>query len=207
MSNASPATRNGITDQHLQELHRAYQDFMQTCPWMELNDRNILLFNDSDPDLQACCTVMGHWGAEYGLAAYIGESAINTLTGHALGGDRRLPQQVRTVAATTGRKSLVGNSELRRMHHLGIEYPNNNRYPVWFSCKPDWVAKDINDREASALAVWLRVATDAALRIRSGVLKTTTMGLMATDNCTFYPIECVKSPDGFWQYTATTLVL
>ena len=80
-------SRSRITDQNLLELHLAYQVFMQTRPWRELNDRNLLLFNDPDPALPACCVVMGHWGIECGLAAYTGELATDTFIRLALGDD------------------------------------------------------------------------------------------------------------------------
>ena len=57
------------------------------------------------------------------------------------------------------------------------------------------------------LADWLRVATDAALRIRAGTLNTTTTSFLASDDRTFYPIECIKLPDGSWQHTPTTMTI
>ena len=31
------------------------------------------------------------------------------------------------------------------------------------------------------------------------------MGLLASDDRAFYPIKCVKLPDGSWQHTPTTM--
>ena len=206
MNNGSQAValhRNRTTDQNLLELHQAYQAFMQTRPWRELNDRNLLLFNDPDPALQACCVVMGHWGIEYGLAVYTGELATDTFIRLALGDDG---QQARSIAATTGHRCLVSGDERRRMHRLGIKYHGNDNYLVWFSRDPGQVkTRRIDDQEAAMLTDWLRAATDAALQIRARTLKTTTMGLLASDDPTFYPMQCVKLPNGSWQHTPTTM--
>ena len=110
MNNGSQAIgphKRNLTDRNLLELHQAYQDFKQTRPWRELNDRNLLLFNDPEPALQACCVVMGHWGIEYGLAAYTGELATDTFIRLALGHNGEQAQQARSISATTGHRSLV----------------------------------------------------------------------------------------------------
>ena len=209
MNNGSQAIAlhtNRTTDQNLLGLHQAYQDFMQTRPWRELNDRNLLLFNDPDPALQACCVVMGHWGVEHGLAAYTGELATDTFISLALGDDGEQAQQARSIAATTGHRSLVSGDERRRMHRLSIKYHGNDNYPVWFPRDPGQEkTRRIDDQEAAMLTDWLRAATDAALQIRAGTLRTTTMGLLASDDRTFHPTQCVKMPNGSWQHTTTTM--
>ena len=128
--------RQMVTDQNLLELHQAYQEFMQTRPWRELNDRNLLLFNNPDPDLQACCVVMGHWGVEHGVAAYTGELAVDIFTRLALGDDGDQALRARSIAAITGHRSLVSGDELRRIHRMGFKYRGNDNYPVWFARNP-----------------------------------------------------------------------
>ena len=93
------------------------------------------------------------------------------------------------------------------MHRLGIRYRGKNNYPVWFARDPGKATtKPIGDEEAAMLAGWLRAAVDAALEIGAGNLRTVTMGLLDSDDRSFYPIECVRLPDGSWRYTATTLI-
>ena len=209
MTNDSPATpgrRGRVTDQNLRNLHQAYQEFMQTHPWQELNDRNLLLFEDPDPALQACCVVMGHWGIERGLAAYTGALATDNFIRIILGADGRQAQQARSIAATTGHSSLVSSDERQRMHRLGIRYHGKHNHPIWFSKDPgQHGTRRIDDQEAASLADWLGAATDAALRIRAGTLTTTTMDLAATDDRTFHPIKCLRLPDGSWQHTPFTM--
>ena len=198
--------RQMVSDQNLLKLHQAYREFMQTRPWRELNDRNLLLFNHSDPDLQACGVVMGHWGVEHGLAAYTGALATDVFTRLALGDDGDQAQRARSIAATTGHKSLVSGDELRRIHRMGIKYRGNDNYPVWFARNPgEDKTRRIDDQEAAMLADWLTATVGASHLIRTGTLRTTTMDLLASDNRTFHPIECVKLPDGSWQYAASTM--
>ena len=195
-----------VTDQNLLELHQAFRKFMQTRPWRELNDRNLLLFNHPVPDLQACCVVMGHWGVEHGLAAYTGELATDVFTRLALGDDGDQAKRAGSIAATTGHKSLVSGDELRRIHRMGFKYRGNDNYPVWFARNPgEDNTRRIDDQEAAMLADWLTAAVGASHLIRAGSLRTTTMALFASDNRTFHPIECVKLPDGSWRYTASTM--
>ena len=195
-----------ITDQNLLALHQAYQDFMNTRPWKELNDRNILVFNTRKPDTQACCAVMGHWGIEYGLAGYTGPLAIEAMTELALRDDGDGPRTARSIAATTGHKSLVSSDERRRMHRMGLKYQGNENYPVWFAIDPgeQWT-RNIDDQEASMLAEWLRAAVDIAVQARAGALDIITMSLGASDGHTFHPIECVKLTDSSWKHTPTTM--
>ena len=149
---------------------------------------------------------MGHWGIEYGLAAYTGELATDTFIRLALGDDGEQARQARSIAATTGHRSLVSGDERRRMHRLSIKYHGNDNYPVWFSRDPGQEkTRRIDYQEAAMLTDWLRAATDAALQIRAGTLRTTTMGLLASDDRTFHPIECVKLPSGSWQHTTITM--
>ena len=155
----SPAiipTGSRITDQNLLELHHAYQDFMNAKPWKELNDRNILLFNKTpdslksgrlDQDTQASCVVMGHWDLEYGIAGYIGPLGLDTITRIVLGKDGEQPQPARSIAATTGHRSMVRSNERQRMHRMGLKYQGNDNYPVWFAQDPGVTStRSINDQ-------------------------------------------------------------
>ena len=85
-----------------------------------------MLFNNPDPNLQACCVVMGHWDVKHGLVAYTGELATDTFIRLALGDDGEQAQQARSIAATTGYRSLVRGDE----HRMGIKYRGNDNYPV-----------------------------------------------------------------------------
>ena len=67
--------------------------------------------------------------------------------------DGEQAQQARSIAATTGHRSLVRGDERRRMHRLSIKYHGNDNYPVWFSRDPGQEkTRRIDDQETAMLA-------------------------------------------------------
>ena len=194
-----------ISDENLIDLHRAYQDYMRTQPWRELNDRNVLLVTHPKTGVTAYCVAMGHWGQEFGLAAYTGKRGLETYRRMTLDGDDAGARNTHTLAATTGSPLMVDAGELKRLPGLGVTYPFNS-HPVWIATHAAGHSPGkINDHQSIILSKALRAATDAALQIRAGTLITRTLSLEETDDQSIFPLECTLMPDGTWRHRETTL--
>ena len=166
------------TDQHLMELHHAYQDYMAAKPWREMTDRNPFMVTNPENGEEACCIAMGHWGLEYGVAMYLEPGSIGTYRNHGLGLRPTAPVTCRLLGATTGHRNLVDMGERPRLRSMGISY-GEDRWPIWFRPKLDQAGRIlgrnvIDDQDAVILAAALRAAADIALQARLGAISITT---------------------------------
>ena len=207
-----PTQQTEPTDNHLYELHMAYQAFMADRPWQELTDRNPFVIRHPDDNEQACCVVMGHWAREFGVAMYRGEAGMTAYRKTILG-DEQATRQCWTIAATTGHRSLVDDREKRRIRRMGIRYSGNSNWPIWFASFPAEPAspnlpprnarrntRNINDQEAVFLTLALKAANDIAAQARAGRLHIHTDDRPDPQQDPVPALESTLQTDGSWNH-------
>ena len=201
---SSAENMDRISDTNLKELHQAFAEYLETQPWRELHDRTPLTFDHQDPDQRACRVVMGYAGQEYGLAATLGESALDIQTSIATGKTSIPgPQPALHLSATAGHRSMVSNYELQPIQRLGLRYKSNSHYPLWLAVDPGQsTARRANDREAQMMATWLRATTRLVRSVRHGTVERPAIG---PQDHIFHPIHCSQTATGAWEFTQTTM--
>ena len=118
------------TDQQLADLHQAYRAYMNSKPWVPLQNNHAFRIDNPVDDAPVYCFTMGATGHEFGLAAYVGPTAkqdlINICTGQNF-----LASASRVIAGIANKRSDIPPRDLERLQGLGISYSNPAEWPAW----------------------------------------------------------------------------
>lgn len=123
------------TGQQLADLHQAYRAYMNSEPWVHLQNTHAFRIDNPVGDDPVYCLTMGATGHEFGLAAYVGPTAkqdlINICTGQNF-----LAGASRVIAGIANKRSDIAPPDLERLKGIGISYSNRAEWPAWTAIPP-----------------------------------------------------------------------